>query len=366
MKRLLAVLVAVGLVGLGFLVRDLRAGGDGALPTLPGGGSSAAASVLCDEAFAEVCDALAADGELDVRREPAGTTVDRLVALPDGASGEDLPEAWVTIAPWPAIVDEDRIRRGLAPLFDPAAEDTAIASSPLVLVTWDDRGEVLAAACEGGVIGLACLGEAAGRSWSDLGGPDAWAAFKPGLEDPARSSLGLAALGAFTAAELDTLGFGTRSLADGGYLDVIARFGRSVPDFRPSAGSPLAAAVLTGPSSFDLVLTSEAAARRAIEGSAQWGPRLVAAYPPVVGTDGGATSFDLVVATTGGTDAESLRGEVGAAAGAAGWHTSEVTPPPLAGEPGDTSQLPTEAPGATLPGAGALTALRTTFTETVR
>ncbi len=191
MKRLLAVLVAVGLLAIGFVVRDLRSGeGRGDLPTLPG--RDATASVLCDEAIAEVCDALADAGELEVRREAAGTTVDRFVALPDGASGGDLPDAWVTIAPWPAIVDEDRGRRGLAPLFGPPADEGAVASSPLVLLTWDDRGEVLGDACDEG-LGLACLGQAAGRSWSELGGPDAWGAFKPGLEDPARSSVGLAA-----------------------------------------------------------------------------------------------------------------------------------------------------------------------------
>jgi hypothetical protein len=370
-KRLLAVLVALALVAGGFLVRDWRAGGDGTLPGLPtadGGGTSEQVGdgpVLCDTAVTEVCDELA-DAGIEVRREAAGASVERLVGLGNDAAGAEVPAAWVTLAPWPSIVDEARQRAGASPLFDPV-EGPAVASSPLVLLMWDERADVLAEACEAGEageVGLDCLGQVAGRTWGQLGGPDTWGPVKLGFDDPAVSSLGLAALGAVTAAELDTLGFGSRSLTDGEYLDVLSRVGAAVPDFRPTAGSPLAAAVLTGPATYDLLLTSEAAAAAAVEGSAQWGPRLRASYAGTVEGDGG-TVLDIVVASSGG-DVTATRSAVEAAAAEAGWHTADASPDPLPGAPRDTSVLPSSQPGATLPAAGALTALRTTFTDTVR
>jgi hypothetical protein len=366
-RRLLAVLLAIALVAGGFLVRDWRAAGDGTLPGLPSadGGTSDEVGdgpVLCDTAIGEVCDALT-DAGVEMRREAAGASVDRLVGLGNDAPSDEVPAAWVTLAPWPSIVDEARERAGAGPLFDPV-EGPAVASSPLVLLIWDERAEVLAASCESGEVDLDCLGQAAGRTWAQLGGPDAWGPFKPGFDDPVVSSLGLAALGAFTAAELDTLGFGSRSLTDGEYLDVLSRLGAAVPDFRPTAGSPLAAAVLTGPATYDLLLTSEAAAAAAVGGSAQGGPRLRASYAGTVDGDG-LTALDIVVASSGG-DVTATRSAVESAAAEAGWHTADASPDPLPGAPRDTSLLPSSQPGATLPAAGALTALRTTFADTVR
>jgi hypothetical protein len=365
-RRLLAILVALALVAGGFLVRDWRAGGDGTLAGLPAsdGGTDAVGDgpVLCDTAVAEVCDALT-DAGVEVRREAAGASVERLVGLGNDAPRDEVPAAWVTLAPWPSIVDEARERAGAGPLFDPV-EGPAVASSPLVLMVWDERADVLAAACESGEVDLDCLGQVAGRTWGQLGGPDTWGPFKLGFDDPAVSSLGLATLGAVTAAELDTLGFGSRSLTDGEYLDVLSRLGAAVPDFRPTAGSPLAAAVLAGPATYDLLLTSEAAAAAAVEGSAQWGPRRRTIHAGTV--DGGELSvLDLVVASSGG-DVTDTRAAVESAAADAGWHTADTSPDPLPGAPRDTSVLPSSQPGATLPAAGALTALRTTFADTVR
>jgi hypothetical protein len=370
-KRVLALLAAVALVALGFLVRDWRATGEVALPGLPtdeggddGGGGAGAGEgpVLCDTGIVEVCDELDAAG-VEVRREAAGASVDRLVGLGNDAAGDEVPAAWVTIAPWPAIVDEARERAGAGPLFEPV-EGPAVASSPLVLLIWEDRGQVLAAECESGEVDLDCVVQVAGQTWGELGGPETWGPFKPGFDDPAVSSLGLAVLGAVTAAELDTVGFGSRSLADDDYLDALTRLGNAVPDYRPTAGSPLAAAVQTGPATYDLLLTSEAAATTAVEGSAQWGPRLIANHAGTVDRDG-VTAVDLVVASTGHDVTDTLSA-VEAAAADAGWHTTDVSPDPLPGAPRDTSELPSAQPGATLPSAGALTALRTTFSDTVR
>lgn len=370
MRRALAILAAVALIALGFLVRDLR-GDDPSTPTPAvggdGGAAAPAASVLCDSALTELCDALAADG-LDVRREPAAATVDRLSTLadPGPVGGTTAPDAWVTVAPWPAIVDEARTRGGLTPVFEPQPEGAAVASSPLVLVGWVDRNEVLRASCGSERIDWDCVAAAAGSRWADLGGSEAWGPFKPGFDDPRISSLGLATLGNASAQHFGTNGFGTRGLSSPEFLDWLGRLVEAVPSFSPSAGSPLTAMLLTGPASFDVTATTEAAARTAIATSAQRGGQLEVAYAPVPEDATGPVALDAVVARRPGVDAARVADALARAAASAGWHTSEASPEPLTTGGLDPSGLPSATPGGSLPSAGALTALRASFTETYR
>ena len=68
---------------------------------------------MCATELQAACDAIAAaDPDVDVLVEPAGVTLDRLAALPDDA---DAP-VWLTIEPFPAMVDELRAAAGATPL----------------------------------------------------------------------------------------------------------------------------------------------------------------------------------------------------------------------------------------------------------
>jgi hypothetical protein len=341
MIRVLALLVAIGLVAAGYVLRE-RSPVTGTEQG-PGGPTTAATRVRCDAELDVACRALRGAGH-DVTIEPAGATFDELRRIDDAAA----PEVWVTVTPWPAMADEARARGGLGPLFTPVEAPTA--SSPLVVVIWDDRAEVLEPNCATAGLTLECVTGSAGDRWADLGGQETWGPVKLGLGDPMTSSVGLAALAVATADELGTTTFGTRSLTEGTYLDWLGALADAVPDFSPPAGSALAAMLQVGPAAFDATVTTEAAAISAREGGAQRASemRVVPVVPQA--------SVDVVVASRG-TGADAAIVEVVADSLAdAGWVTAATAD-------GTAVAIFDAPPGASLPGAGAHTALRNTFDE---
>lgn len=68
-----------------------------------------------------------------------------------------------------------------------ALGSVVVARSPVAIAVWRERAVLLAPAC-GGTITKACLEDAYGQEWADLGGDPAWALFKVGLADPTRSA----------------------------------------------------------------------------------------------------------------------------------------------------------------------------------
>lgn len=152
LKRLAAVLVAVALVAGAWWVRDRYLAGDAddsgpATTAAPAG----PARLVCATEFAAVCQRLRS-ADLEVRVEPAGATRDRL-----GRSGSDVPDAWLTVDPWPAMLEDARDRAQQPPAFDPAER---LASSPTALLVRADRRAGLEAAC-GGTLDWPCLGSGA-------------------------------------------------------------------------------------------------------------------------------------------------------------------------------------------------------------
>jgi hypothetical protein len=356
--RVLAAIAAIAMVAGALLVRERL---DGGAFAGPGGSSDQVTSVLCDAALGAVCDDLGTDVGVEVRVEPAGVSLDRLSGLADAAlqdrGSEGVPDAWVAIAPWPAMVEEGRARSGLQPLFDGAPP--TVASSPLVLVVWTDRSEALLPGCGLPALSWSCITPIAGRPWAEVGGQELWGRVKPGLDDPGMSAVGLSALAQAAAEELGTTEFGSRSLRDGPFLDWLTRLGEAVPDYRPPAGSVLEAMVQVGPASYDLAATTEAAAGAVLATSAR-AADLRAHYPEPLMT------ADVVVAAPASVDSGALSRTVAAALAARGWHTADAAPEVLGEAVADTATLPTSPPGSTLPSAGAMTALRTTFNTVVR
>jgi hypothetical protein len=340
--RVVALLVAVGLVTAGYLVRERAAAADD--PVL-GAATPAATTIRCDAELETACRALRSAGH-DVTVEPAGVSFESL----SRAEAADAPDLWVTVAPWPTMVDDARTRAGLGPLFTSPAE--LVATSPLVVAIWDDRADVLEATCADAGPSLGCVTAAAGQRWTDLGGPESWGPFKLGLSDPTTSSIGLAALAVATADELDTMDFGTRSLTDGAFLDWLGAVAGAVPDFDPPAGSALATMLQVGPAAFDVALTTEAAAEAARDGGAQRAAMLRVAPAP------SSASVDVVVASRGVGAHEAILDEVAGSLGDHGWVTASTGAGSATGLDGP--------PGASLPGAGAHTALRATFDQIIR
>lgn len=201
-KRIGALLLAVALVAVAFVVRDRRsadgdAGSTPTGPTTPGattpGGTvpSGTLRLICATELAAACaDAAALGAKVSATVEPAGTTAARFVAADEPAA---VADAWLTVDPWPAFVDQERRAKTFEPFF--GTDGTRIAHSPIGVAVRKGRSAALAEAC-GGTVTLACVGDKGGASWSDLGGQVAWQRFRPTLNDPTASATGPAALAA--------------------------------------------------------------------------------------------------------------------------------------------------------------------------
>src|SRR6266536_2979521 len=103
-----------------------------------GGGGGGAVRLLCTTELEAACTQLAEhDGDVSVTVEPAGTTAQSLVALPDNRRPDF--DAWLAPSPWAQMVDVQR--RGKRPLF--AKPSDTIGRSPLVVAVRADRRPAL-------------------------------------------------------------------------------------------------------------------------------------------------------------------------------------------------------------------------------
>jgi hypothetical protein len=250
-KRVLAVVVAIVLVVLAFVVRNAIDDNGGGGGTTPGTTTATTAShpptVVCATELQEVCALAGIAGTV----EPAGQTAARLEA--DGAQA---PDAWVTLDPWPAMVDEARTRKNLEPLF---AKQERLASSPLALIGPVDRMAALGQACGGApdAITWKCIGEKAGAEWGGLGGQGAWGKLKPGHASPVDSAAGLlvfanAVVSYFGRSDISAIDLST----DAGFLPWVTRLEQAVPTFGDALTTPLDL-MLVQPR-FDVVGTTKA------------------------------------------------------------------------------------------------------------
>jgi hypothetical protein len=180
--RVLALVAAVLLVVAAVLARSALDDDDSA--DAGGGDNGDPLAIVCVAELADVCEAWdEADAGVRVEIEDAATTEAALIA------GTATADGWLTFDPWPAVVNEQRPDQAVGTPTAP------IASSPLVILTVAERGEVLAAdpSC-GGTVGWRCLGEATGRPWAEIGGETTWGPVTTGLP-PTDSGLGLLVLG---------------------------------------------------------------------------------------------------------------------------------------------------------------------------
>jgi hypothetical protein len=176
MRRLVAVLGAVFMVGAALLVRDFVAGDD------EGGGDSsetddrpADLTLVCAEELEAVCEALEDDDAIaGFATEDAGVTVDRVAT-------EDLEaDAWLTLDPFPGMADVAREQAGEGTQYDePMGTEV---STDMAIVAHPSRADALAEAC-GGEVDWECLGEVADDPWSEHGGDAAWGQINIGMEN---------------------------------------------------------------------------------------------------------------------------------------------------------------------------------------
>jgi hypothetical protein len=235
--RLIALVVAVAMVVGALAVRarwdDDDNGGDGNEP-------SGALRLVCAPELEAVCEQIAngADRDVEVTVEDAGITADRLATAPRA----DI-DGWLTPGPWPQIVDV--LRAGQPKLFGPVTGP--IAHSRVGLVMWNDRSARLSTHC-GGAVTWRCIGDAAGKQWSEIGGEPTWGAVRMSLPDATTSASGVAVLGAATVGyfgrpDVSTIDF-DEDPGFGGWLAALARANPNVDlDRMLAAGPSLAAGI---------------------------------------------------------------------------------------------------------------------------
>ena len=336
MRRALAFAVAAGLIA-GSLVARARVDERSAR-------KRTVLRLACITELEAVCQGLAGSRDLRVivTVESAATTADRLTT----ARAADI-DGWLVTPPWPAAVDEARQRAGLTKLFAPPGEP--VARSPLVLVVQSQREASLRASC-GGAIGWRCVGDAAPKRWSDIGGSSAWGLVKPWHPDPREEAVGLLVAGQATATYFGRTDVSTIDLDVGTYIDWLSGLELAVRRTQGSVTDMLAA-----PAQVDVVGTTEADAGPQIA-SAGVPVKPVVLYPRPVAT------ADLLLAPVAGSRVTGpLRGLVGGegrrAMAKAGWR--------VAGEslaPGVLASVRLPA-GNGLPPPGLLVALRSRLME---
>jgi hypothetical protein len=240
-RRLGAVVVAVVLVGGALAIRsslddDETSGGQ-------------TTRVVCITELADACRSAASGlGGMELSIADAGDTLDEL-----SAAAGDAP-IWVTLDPFPAMVDTARTTSGRDGLF---ASPTLVATSDLVVTVPDERIDVLRSHCGGQAL-WGCVGDAAGEPWADIGGESAWGSVLPGIAPADRSALGLLTFaGAVGGYFGDTSYSRTRWEADPGFLPWVRRLTSSVPTEVIGDRSPLSV-MLTRPSALNVAATTSA------------------------------------------------------------------------------------------------------------
>jgi len=306
--------------------------------------------LTCATELGSPCMALSnGDGRVKITVEPAGTTADRL-ATSEGDLGLD---GWLTTAPWPDIVDQQRRAHSLDPLFAPSRP--TLARSPLVIAAWKDRAAALATRCPAGVQ-WRCLGEAAATpgGWAAIGGRPEWGPVKVGHGPPASDGVGLLVLGQAVGSWFGRSDVSTSDLDDGAFQGWFAGLERSVP---ASPTSPLETMLVTGRAAFDAVGTTEAEAGPLLARSAR-GKDVDLLYPSPMAT----ADVVLAIPVNDARSPATLRGVVGGSTGrralaSAGWRVDGQ--PNAPGVP-DSPPLPATS---NLPAPGLLDALRARWHE---
>lgn len=257
MKRLLAVLGAVAMIGGAVLVRGALTGDDGdGGGGGNGSGGDGSTHLICATELADACAALAEeDGDVTFDVEPAGDTAERLVDPAFRADEADF-DGWLTLQPWPALVE---LRRDLANQGAVLGETSdVLATSPLDIVGPSDRLDALVSgvcdASEGDPL-WRCFGDNAGAAWAAVGGDPGWGAVNLGYADPTESATGLLLLGQSSAEYFGALGGDTFASNDfdSAFSSWLGEIADSDPNITSTASSPLEQLLQFGASSWDAV-----------------------------------------------------------------------------------------------------------------
>lgn len=230
MKRLLAVMGAVAMIGGSILVRGAMTGdGDGG-----GGGNGSSGGggthLICATELEAACATLATeDSDLTFDVEEAGITAERFVDPAFRPADTDI-DGWLTLAPWPELVN---LRRELAGdgavLGDPS---DVLATAKLTIVGPTERIDLLTAACGGEAqTGWKCLGGLADDPWAAYGGDGGQGQIAVGHDNPTESATGLLVLGQAASDWFGDTGFARNDFGeDPGFRPWLAQLENADPN----------------------------------------------------------------------------------------------------------------------------------------
>ena len=253
-RRVLALGVSVGLVGVAVFIRGRDDDGSGGGS---GGNDGDGTTLVCPPELADVCEQFRSD--YTVRLEDAVVTADALTEARSADTVDTDVDVWLVPRPWVEAVNAARELANRPAVLGEASG--TIARSPVVLVVQENRADALAAsrAC-GGEIGWQCVGDVAGGLWTAAGGDANWGEVKAGIARPAAGA-DIVALGAAVADYLDDPGYASNDFA--GALDNwLSRLaGEADTADRPDA---VDAMITGGPGLLAVLGTVEADADRAL------------------------------------------------------------------------------------------------------
>ncbi|MCC7076497.1 MAG: substrate-binding domain-containing protein [Acidimicrobiia bacterium] len=305
MKRLFALLIAIGLIGGAVVVRRLLVETPGVEAT-----DDIEVDVVCADEIEALCERaitsfLAAEPELEGRPVAVtATSMDSDAAHSAIASGEISPLVWIPASStWVERVNEAKRAAGEPDIYLASGEYQylSIVESPTVFVGPRPRVETLEATC-GGRLTWPCIRDATVRTggWGALGGDANWGLVKVGYANPVVTNTGLLAL------VLMTYGFYARpfgltpaDISNPEYVSFIRDIGRSVTQFADSSAQWARDIVTKCPSFYDLALAYEAVAATSIPKALGRGCELRVEYPEInVKSD-----FPLAISVTRQTSA---------------------------------------------------------------
>lgn len=255
-KRLAALVATIVMIVGAIFVRSridsADSAGTGSSPAGPAVGSKGVLAIICSTELASACQDLRAvyNSKVEITVEPAGDTLDRLAVAPANKLSGLLPDLWITLAPFPAMLDESR-QSGPVVLTT-----TTLAQTDPQLVLQTDRAVALQAAC--GTAPLwRCIGDFAGTPWAEHQGAASWGSVRAGFADPAAEAIGLITLANAVGGYFSATDFSRGDWeADSGFSRWIGRVS-SKSRLTPTSKSPLAT-LITQASALSIAATNSA------------------------------------------------------------------------------------------------------------
>ena len=201
-KRVAAIVIAVVLIVAAVLIRNglddnSSSATDGT--DKPSGGKI---TVICSTEFEAICKTL--PSKYTVTIESAGETLDKLAK-----DGDSPPDAWITLDPFPSMVDVVRNGSGLTPLSQSV---TVAATDAPLLALPPDRLKQFNVGCAGERAWL-CIGKVTGQSWGQLQA-GASGSVNVGITDPATEAGGLLTFGNAVAGFFGGTTFSSNAFTD--------------------------------------------------------------------------------------------------------------------------------------------------------